>query len=88
MPYLKQSDRRLLLPITNAIQEAEWTPDCPGDLNYLFTVICLHYLAANGTSYQRFNDIIGALEGAKLELYRRQVAAYEDSKIAEHGDVY
>jgi len=27
------------------------------------------------------------LEAAKLELYRRQVAVYEDAKIFENGDV-
>jgi hypothetical protein len=34
-----------------------------------------------------YNDAIGALEGAKLELYRRYVSAYEDDKIKENGDV-
>jgi len=34
------------------------------------------------------NAIIGALECAKLELYRRVAAPYEDDKIAENGDVY
>jgi len=33
-------------------------------------------------------DAIGALECAKLELYRRVAAPYEDTKIAENGDVY
>jgi len=31
---------------------------------------------------------MGALEGAKLELYRRKVAIYEEEKIKENGDVY
>jgi len=33
------------------------------------------------------NDAIGALEGAKLELYRRVISKYEDKKIMENGDV-
>lgn len=33
-------------------------------------------------------DILGALEGAKLELYRRKISPYEDIKIEENGDVY
>jgi len=38
-------------------------------------------------NYTGINDCIGALECAKLELYRR-ISWYEDSKIKENGDVY
>jgi len=38
--------------------------------------------------YQTFNDILGALEGAKLEVYRRVVGPYENGKMSENGDVY
>ena len=31
--------------------------------------------------YQNVNAIIGALECAKLELYRRLIAPYEDTKV-------
>jgi len=41
-----------------------------------------------GPSYQTINDIIGALEGAKMEFYRRVVVPYEDKKIKDNGDVY
>jgi len=33
-------------------------------------------------------DVLGALEGAKQEFYRRKVVQYEENKIAENGDVY
>ena len=39
------------------------------------------------SNYQAINDIIGALESAKLEFYRRPVAIYEDKKIIENGDI-
>jgi hypothetical protein len=39
-------------------------------------------------NYQRFNDVLGALEGAKLEMVRRRLNDYEDSKIAQNGDVW
>jgi hypothetical protein len=58
-----------------------------GELNYIFTRLAKTYVAANGGNYQAMNDVLGALEGAKLELYRRQVAPYEDSKRALNGDV-
>jgi hypothetical protein len=65
----------------------------PGELNYLITRVVQKYVwskAACGgkPNYRRFNAAIGALECAKLELYRRAVAPYEDQKIKENGDVY
>jgi len=57
-------------------------------LNYVFTQVITEYLDNNGESYQTINDIVGALECCKLELYRRIVAPYEDQKIKENGDVY
>jgi hypothetical protein len=38
--------------------------------------------------YAHLNEVIGAIECAKLELYRRVAAPYEDLKISEAGDVY
>ena len=32
--------------------------------------------------------MVGVLECAKLELYRRMAAPYEDEKIEDNGDVY
>jgi hypothetical protein len=39
-------------------------------------------------TYQTMNDCLGALEGAKLEFYRRVVVPYEEQKKYENGDVY
>lgn len=82
MPYITQ-ERRDALDVIGAN-----APKTAGELNYLITRLALVYLRANGTNYQNFNDIIGAMEGAKLELYRRRVADYEDAKIEQNGDVY
>jgi hypothetical protein len=60
----------------------------PGELNYLITVAIETYRREHGTSYRIINDILGALEGAKLEFYRRVAVPYEDQKIKENGDVY
>jgi hypothetical protein len=46
------------------------------------------YLRKHGLSYHNINDILGALEGAKLEFYRRVAVPYENGKIQENGDVY
>lgn len=79
MPYVKQSDRLGL------IEEAYWGAETAGELNFVFTHFIVAYLEKHGKSYQRFNDIIGALEGAKLELYRREIAPL---KLHENGEVY
>lgn len=60
----------------------------PGELNYLLTDEIRAYIESKGLSYQTINDIIGALEGAKLEFYRRIAAPYENTKIIENGDVF
>lgn len=86
MPYIKQEDRdffdeRLTFNAT-AIYSA-------GELNYCITKLLDHYISAHGgTSYKNLNEVIGVLECAKLELYRRIAAPYEDSKIQQNGDAY
>ena len=59
-----------------------------GELNYAFTTVINEYIGKHGKSYARFNDVIGALEGAKLEFYRREIGKFEDVKIQQNGDVY
>jgi len=54
----------------------------------MFTWLCKKYLDKKNRNYQHFNDCIGALEGCKLEMYRRQIANYEDKKIEDNGDVW
>jgi hypothetical protein len=63
------------------------TPQSPGELNYRVTRLCLDYMGTE-KNYSLYNEVIGVLECAKLEMYRRAVAPYEDKKIAENGDVY
>ena len=79
MPYIKYDDRtRVEL----------YGASSGGELNYLITQNCLDYLDQTGLSYVNYNTVIGVLECAKLEMYRRAVAPYEDKKIEENGDVY
>lgn len=86
MPYIKQDDRKYWDNfIYELITRAAF--DSPGELNYVITRIVHKYLDHKGENYQHYNDILGALEGAKLELYRRRVAPYEDVKIFDNGDV-
>ena len=80
MPYIKQEDRDIVFENMRAANA--------GELNFLLTTICLNYFEEVGGRYQQINDILGALEGCKLEFYRRLAAPYEDVKIKENGDVY
>ncbi len=78
MPYIKNDKR----------PAARIAPETPGELNYAITAACAYYLEAHGTQYKTIDEIIGALECAKLEFYRRKAASYEDEKLQENGDVY
>lgn len=86
MPYIKQDVRKQFRDEANLGENPSTVT--PGELNYEITRKLTKYIEFNGLSYQTINDIIGALEGAKLEFYRRVVAPYEDTKIVENGDVY
>jgi hypothetical protein len=77
MPYIKK-DRRSIACLF---------PKNPGELNFALTSMVHDYIRVKKQKYQTYNDIMGALEGAKLELYRRFIAPYEDAKIKENGDV-
>jgi len=83
MPYL--SDIRARLAIDGIVNQFTilFSNNIVGHLNYflfkLAKVCCCNY-----AQYAAF---IGELESAKLEIYRRFVAPYEDKKIQENGDV-
>lgn len=63
-------------------------PETAGELNYVITSILVRYIEHNGLRYQQINDVLGALEGAKLEFYRRVASDYEDVKRGENPDPY
>ena len=62
----------------------------PGTLNYIITRLCDYWTKDidGKANYERYNAVIGVLECVKQELYRRQIAPYEDEKCEENGDVY
>lgn len=80
MPYIDPKRREPLIESHDARS--------PGELNFLFTRHITAYIEGQGLSYQTINDVLGALDGARQEFYRRVAAPYEDRKIAENGDVY
>jgi len=93
MPYINLDKRQpydpliaqLLDKLVETHVNGERTLD-PGHLNYVISSLAWS-LFVQDPSYRRANDIIGVLEAAKLEFYRRQAAPYEDKKIEENGDL-
>ena len=82
MPYITEEAR-------TELEDPNRRPMTPGELNYIITCVVTEYLGPRGEhSYTRINEVIGVLECAKLELYRRIAAPFEDIKIKENGDVY
>ena len=57
------------------------------ELTYLITMVTHRYLNQNPENYISYNNVIGALEGCKLELHRRHISLYENDKCVENGDV-
>ncbi|KKN22756.1 hypothetical protein LCGC14_0911920 [marine sediment metagenome] len=80
MPYIPPRDRAML---DNGLRK----PVTPGELNYRITQFILDY-AGDDPTYSVYNEVVGVLECVKLELYRREIASYEDKKKEENGDVY
>ena len=91
MPNIKEYDRKHFEQLIASLNSTVILN--AGELNYVLTKIVHHYLnkakkdSNYEANYQAMNDVMGALEGCKLELYRRRIAPYEDLKIEENGDV-
>lgn len=79
MPYVSQEARERIAVFLK--------PATVGELTYLLTMDCLEFLGTD-PRFEDYDKVIGSLECAKLELYRRRVAVYEDEAMRRNGDVY
>lgn len=79
MPYIEDDVKFELL---------DRMAETPGELNFVITAIIIGYITKNGLSYQNINDVLGALDGASKEFYRRVAVPYENFKADVNGDVY
>ena len=87
MPYIPQNDRDNAR--TNLSEDSFiFTPENAGELNYIVTRFIDNYLEKHGVRYRYINEMIGALECCKLELYRRIASPYEDIVMRKNGDAY
>lgn len=87
MPYIPTQDRS---NIDEALLDfgTSWVPENAGELNWLISTFVDNYLNANGVRYAYLNEMMGALECCKLELYRKIGTPYEEVKEAENGRAY
>ena len=85
MPYIiKEKRQRLDGLIKNVVSEME--PLSSGEKNYFLSSVVWGLFNIHRT-YSNANDLVGLLECVKLEFYRRKVAALEDEKVIENGDI-
>jgi hypothetical protein len=87
MPYIPQQ-QRVDIQDDLMVEGLDWTPENAGELNFLVSTFIANYIRTKGLKYAVVNEMIGALECAKLELNRVIIGPYEDIKIRENGAVY
>lgn len=88
MPYITKNKRD---EVDAAIETLSDLLNARGDIgvmNYAITKLLLNYTVPELARYQDYNTAIGVLECAKLELYRRYVAEYEEKARKANGEVY
>lgn len=81
MPYIQWSSRIQIEPNIPPLAASLTTE---GDLNYAITRLVHEWIGSN-PSYGSYNAAIGVLACAQAELYRTQVAPYEDRKVVANG---
>ena len=87
MPYIPEQQRE---DIHLEMQDTgiDWIPENAGELNFVVSTFIANYIRNKGLKYAVVNEMVGALECAKMELNRVIIGPYEDIKIAENGPVY
>lgn len=88
MPYIPEPQRFEADKIMRDEGLLQYVPSNAGELNWMVTTLIDNYLKHTGTRYAHLNEMIGALECCKLELYRRIASPYEDDVKEINGDAY
>jgi hypothetical protein len=88
MPYLKSIDRFEIEQDLDTIGFSDFVPNNGAHLNFIVCTLVNNYIEKNGLDYAGLQEMIGSLDCAKMEIYRRIAGPYEDKKIKENGDVF
>ena len=84
MPYIKPVRKEVLQPLVDQLARRCYDA---GDFTYVIYALATKMLNDLGKNYKNLSGVVGCMECAKTEFYRRIVAPYEDQKIKENGDV-
>lgn len=84
MPYIPQADRTKLDAFADGLSR---NTETKGELTYVLTRLVLAYVAKHGKSYDSYSDVLGCLTATTHEVYRTEVAKYEEGKRRQNGDV-
>jgi hypothetical protein len=87
MPYIPQTQREDI-HMELIEQGLDFVPENAGELNFIVSTFVNNYLVAKGVRYANINEMMGALECAKHELYSVVAEPYEATKCEENGPVY
>lgn len=87
MPYVRQEQRSNVDPILQPVLDWFKVNGSVGELNYAITRIIWTWWQTY-RSYRAIAEISGVLKNVDAEFYRRVAVPYENSKMAENGDVY
>lgn len=81
MPYIPPARKK-------EIDNHDAAPANAGDLTYVIQQALNRYLQVHGLRYQQIAEVLGAIEGAKLDFIERVVKPYEQKKLRDNGDVW
>jgi hypothetical protein len=88
MPYIKTERRIDLLEIKlkDLIAKPWRYLEGAGDLTFILSSIVTQAFRQN-KKYETAAMLLGTLSAVSQELYRREIAPYENGKIIENGDI-
>lgn len=87
MPYIPQHNRTDVGESLHTFGLG-FVPENAGQLNFVVSTFIANFIRVYGLKYANLNEMVGALECAKMELNRVIIGPYEDLKIEENGGVY
>jgi hypothetical protein len=85
MPYIAPENRQDFSQIKELLEI--YPIETAGEIQYLIALIIKEFMSDKPKRYATMNEVMGALNGANLEFYRRHVAPYEDECIERNGDI-
>lgn len=100
--HREKYEAKLQALVDEVVEAMRWETSygLPGHMNYLITSLIMRSYNQTASmemdaelskappmDYHDYNDIVGVLECAKMEVYRRFAVPYEDLKISTNGDI-